>query len=227
MPANVFQGNDEDGYSGISYAIDNLAWRAESNVIKLVLLVTDEDRNHHYYTEGGSTQALQFSALKSDLNAINAKFISATQSYLYDNTAAVVLGYKYGGKTYKADGAGGFTNGVGGNAGAGYKISGAGGDTGVYPTGQKEEYVYLAQDPGIQGSSWDFGQTRVGGTTAASFQNAMIAALVEDISLSITTTWSWQFVGWYDQNANLLSTSPVYSFPAVNSQNFIGRFVEV
>jgi hypothetical protein len=55
----------------------------------------------------------------------------------------------------------------------------------------------------------------------------MVAALVEDINLQITTTYGWAFVGWYDQNGVLLSSSTVFSFTAVESQTITGRFVQV
>lgn len=235
-PAGEFAGSDEDGYIGINYALTNLSWRSSANVIKIIILITDEDRGVHYYVTGGGTQALQFAAIRSELSSTAGgatKLVAVIQTYLKDASEALVLGYRYGGAAYKADGAGGYTTASGGHGYAlnGYAVGGFGGDNtspNTYPaTSMYEEYGLLADDPAIQGQSWDFGQVRSGGLAASSLQAAMVASLLQDITLQITNNWSWQFVGWYDQNGNLLSTSTTYSFTAVDSQNIVGRFVQV
>lgn len=245
--------SNEDGYVGINTSLTGLSWRTTGNVVRIIILITDEDRNNMIYVTGGGTSAAQYASilneLKTTLSSGPVKLISMIQARLLDASNNYVLGYKYGGKTYMADGAGGYTNGVGGHSYnlSGYKLPNGstsryeapgpyggdnmtsapnrgGGDADVL-TGAWDEYGKLSEDPDIQGQVWDFYQVRAGGVGATSLSTAMAAALIEDITLEITTTWSWSFVGWYDQAGNLLSASPTYAFTAVESQNIVGRFV--
>lgn len=251
--------SNEDGFVGINISLTGLTWRTTGNVVRIIILVTDEDRNNKIYVTGGGSTAAQYAAilneLKTTLSSGPVKLISMIQARLLDAADSPVLGYKYGGKTYVADGAGGYTNGVGGHSYnlSGYKTpAGAnsryeyfaggstyyGGDNMTSPvnrgggdadslTGAWDEYGKLSEDPDIQGQVWDFYQVRAGGVGATSLAAAMAAALIEDITLQITVSWSWQFVGWYDQNGNLLSTSLTYAFTAVESQSIVGRFEQV
>ena len=254
-PPEVWSDSNEDGYVGINVALSGLTWRTTGNVIRIIVLITDEDRNDMTYVTGGGTSAAQYASilneLKTTLSSGPVKLISVIQARLLDSNNNYVIGYKYGGKTYKADGAGGFTNGVGGHSYnlSGYKLPDGtvsryeapgvfGGDNLTsYPavgsddadtnTGAWDEYGKLAEDPDIRGQVWDFYQVRAGGVAATSLAAAMASALVEDVTLSVTTTFTWQFTGWYDQTGNLLSTSPTYAFAAVESQTITGRFAQV
>ena len=253
-----FLGSDEDGYVGIWKALTGLTWRTTGNVIRIIILVTDEDRNNKIYTTGGSSSALQHAAilneLKTDLSSGPVKLITLAQIRILDASNNYILGYKYGGKGYKADGSGGYTTVTGGYSYtlSGYKLPGGstsryeyytgstyyggdnltsfpprgGGDADI-ARGAYDEYATLSEDSDIRGQVWDFYQIRTGGAAMASLSSAMVAALVEDITFEITETWSWQFVGWYDQNGILLSPNTSFSFTAVDSQSIVGRFVKV
>lgn len=147
----------EDAYDGIDFAVNNLAWRMSSNVARLIVFITDEDRNVHLYTNGGPTQADQLSALADEVNALGAKIITiGSFVFPFDGNGNAIMGYNYARKTWRANGSGGFTNGTGGFA------SSPGGTGGLYPTGIRDEYELLAMDSRVKGQFWDYESFRIG-----------------------------------------------------------------
>ncbi|MGV0949079.1 MAG: hypothetical protein ACOYB3_00095 [Azonexus sp.] len=250
-----FAASNEDGYVGINTSLTGLSWRTTGNVVRIIVLITDEDRNNMIYVTGGGTSALQYAAILNELNTTLSsgpvKLISVIQARLLDANSNYILGYKYGGTGYMADGAGGYTTVTGGHSYnlSGYKLPNGsnsryeytgpfggdnltstparGGADADVLLGAWDEYGRLAEDPTIQGQVWDFYHVRSGGVNATSLSKAMTAALVEDITFQITENYDWSFVGWYDQSGNLLSASTTYAFTATSNQTITGRFVQV
>lgn len=222
-----FEGGNEDGYEAMSFALGGLAWRASANVVKIMILITDEDRTYDYYGVGGSGYAAQRTAIMSELSTAGVRLVTLTPTVIHDSGANEVLGVKYGGKTYQSNNSGGYTMGTGGVTVSGYDtfdlhplLELAGGAS------TKEEYADLGLNVALQGQAWNLTRLLYGASrTTESFQRAMAAALAEDIVFTVTTSWYWSFVGWYDESNTLLSTSTPYSFATTASQTITARFV--
>lgn len=149
-------GGFEDGYAGITFALDNVNLdRDAANFI----LVTDEDRDN---LGGGETALSITNTLKNSGILLNV----IVNAGLRDGLGAVALGIDSSGKAFTADGAGGFTTGAGGVA-----VSGSG--TTI------ADYVNPALATG--GAAWDLNQLRAGGLIAESFTNAFIDIKVQEI----------------------------------------------
>lgn len=150
----------EDGYEGVGHAVSDCSWRTDTTVARIVVLITDENRDAHIYVTGGSTQAEQFTALAGEIAAIDASLIAVVSwCGLKDGLGNAVMGYNFARKTWRADGAGGFTNGTGGNA------TTAGNTSGAFASGIRDEYHDLAMEATIQGQVWDYQAFRVGAGT--------------------------------------------------------------
>lgn len=152
----VTSGSFEDGYAGITFAMNNVNLdRDAANFI----LVTDEDRDS---LGGGETGASITNTLKNSGVLLNVIVNAA----LRDGLGATALGIDSSGQAFTADGAGGFTIESGGVA-----ISGSG--TTI------ADYINPALATG--GAAWDLNQLRAGGLLAQSFTNAFIDIKVREI----------------------------------------------
>jgi hypothetical protein len=152
----VTSGGTEDGYAGITFALNNVNLdRDAANFI----LVTDEDRDN---LRGGETTQSITDSLKN-LGIVLNVVVNAT---LHDGNGATALGIDSDGNAFKADGAGGFTTESGGVAISGFGTTIA-------------DYINPALATG--GAAWDLNQLRAGGLLAQSFTNAFIDIKVQEI----------------------------------------------
>ncbi|MBU1087167.1 MAG: PEP-CTERM sorting domain-containing protein [Candidatus Omnitrophica bacterium] len=155
-------GGTEDGYAGISYAMNNLSFRAGAAVN--YILITDEDRDT-IAGYGGVTYA----SLLANLQGQNALLNAVVDARYYNSAeSAYVLGKDSAGIDYIADGAGGYTT-VNPGTSAFYSDYGT----------TRENYVELALATG--GANWDLNLLRAGGLTANSFTQAFVAIKVQEI----------------------------------------------
>lgn len=155
---NPNSGPVEDTYEAISFAVSNSAWRVNAGVARVIVSLSDEDRNTHLYTTGGVTQAQQFAAILAELVAAEIHYIGiGSWCGIEDGLGNQIMGFsRTPDKTWRADGSGGYTNGTGGNATLD-------GDTdATYPTGVRDETMELALHESLDGSFWDFEVFRVG-----------------------------------------------------------------
>jgi hypothetical protein len=150
-------GGTEDGWRGISYALDSYPRRNGAAVN--IVLVTDEDRDNTISTITYETVLEQLNANNTLLNAVvNAQFQCGD--------GASALGMDSLGIGYVADGLGGFTTCTGASAISGYGTTIA-------------NYVNLAVKNG--GAAWDLNFLRRGGHYATSFTNALLNIKVDEI----------------------------------------------
>lgn len=163
IATNPSGGSVEDTYEALSYAASEIAWRDNSAVTRIVICMSDEDRNQHLYTAGGATQTAQFAAIKDELVAARIHYVAlGSWCGILDGEDEQIMGYSLvPDKTWKADGAGGYTNGTGGYAGSGFQEFPPNTDS-TFPTGIIEETLELALHPDLNGSFWDFQFFRVG-----------------------------------------------------------------
>lgn len=215
-------GIQEDAYEGIDFAITQMPWREQQYVSKVIFFLTDEDRNEHVYTDGAD-QAAQFATLKAKILAggfIMAAMIPSANAVLRDENNDIPVAADYTGKTYIADGAGGYTETEGLT------------DTQplndwstsvLFPTGIRSEYFDLVMDEDIKGYFFElnvFNGYQVGGLTAES----VLATIVPSLAPAIYESLVWTFTGWYDQTGGLVSASASYSFSIVGNTVLFGRF---
>jgi len=153
----VTNGGTEDGWRGISYALNNYNFNANSAVN--IILVTDEDRDN-------TDASITYNSVLGDLTRKNA-LLNAVVDASFTCDAGAALGIDSKGNGYVADGSGGFNLCANGTATGGFGSTIA-------------DYVNLALASG--GAAWDLNQLRAGGTTATSFTNALINIKVQEIS---------------------------------------------
>lgn len=193
--ALVTSGGAEDAYEPIDDVSSNaFGWRT-TNVAKVIIFATDEDRQEHNYPSSITT-------LRNKLGTgdfIVAGILRVTRFYDYAGTQ--VIGYGYGaqpgyaaainGLCYIADGFGGFT----------YSRTGNATDTGAEPQ-VTEEYVNLCIHNTVRGSVWDLAYIRATGIPTASFS----AAFVDNMKDRIIATLGWRFINW-TSGATVLGSS--------------------
>lgn len=151
-------GPVEDNYEAISFAAANMGWRETRAVAKVMVVIADEDRNIHHYTTGGVTQAEQFAALLAEVVASGVTLVSIVSWTLpQDSLGNAIMGYSITpDKTWRADGVGGYTNGIGG------VMTDEGNTDPTYPTGLRTETAELALHESVIGQMWDYQFFRVG-----------------------------------------------------------------
>ena len=153
----VVNGGTEDGWRAIDYVLNNYSFRAGSG--RNVVLVTDEDRDN---TDASLTR----DGVQAALARIGALLNVVVNNPFSCGDNSTALGMTAGGKGFKADGMGGYTECAGAYYGSGF------GNT-------ANDYVVLALNNG--GAAWDLNQLRAGGDTATSFSKAFVSIKVEEI----------------------------------------------
>ena len=157
----VTSGEDEDGWDGINFALDNYTFRptAATNLI----LVTDEDRDN-------LNDALDFDSVEAALASENALLNAVVNAnFFLDGQPLIGISDGLG---YQADGSGGF-NTVDLSSGVFSQSAGRFGGTTI------ADYVDLALNTG--GAVWDLNILRNGGPDAHSFTAAFIDIKVQEI----------------------------------------------
>lgn len=152
----VTSGATEDGWSAITFALNNYAFRADAAVN--IILVTDEDRDN---LDNAITAASVAAALAGK-NAI----LNAVVNNPFGSDSGAALG-RTTGSAYLADGSGGFTTATGPTTGNGFGAT-------------ETQYVPLALNSG--GAAWDLNQLRAGGLVADSFSAAFVKIKVKEIT---------------------------------------------
>lgn len=212
----------EDAYEGINFAITGMPWREEQFVSKVIFFISDEDRNDHIYAEGAD-QAAQFASLKTKLvdgEFILAAMVPSVNAVLRDENNAVPSAADYTGRTYIADGSGGYT------VTAGLTDISPGDDwdvTPAFPSGMKSEYFDLALDSDVRGYFFElnaFNGFQAGGATAQS----VLAIIAPALAPAIYESLVWSFVGWYDETGGLVSANATYSFSIIGNTVLYARF---
>lgn len=203
-------GLEEDAYEGIDFAINNLAWRDSDRVTKLIFFITDEDRNVWLYTNGVG-QAGHFASLKAQLvsggfllagmtrdAAAGMKDASSNLIIACDSTVNLVTegdGSQTSatGKSYRSDGAGGFTESAGVDTVSAAWVS----DSPGKPDGAQTEYFDLLMDKQIAGYWFNYSRYESGGPVAASVLGIIVPVLSERIRLELNTELYTSAVGSY------------------------------
>jgi hypothetical protein len=145
-------GGFEDGWAAIDYALNDYTFDA-SAAVNLVL-VTDEDRDVL-----GAYSGLTYDSVKTSMTSKNILLNAVVNAWFEDGTGATALGIDSIFNAYTADGSGGYNTATGGTCTGGYWTT-------------KLDYVDLALATG--GAAWDLNQLRAGGSTAASFTDALV-----------------------------------------------------
>jgi hypothetical protein len=155
----VTSGSFEDGWDGIDHA---LSYSLRADAAKNMILVTDEDRDN---ANAALTYANVLAALNADDVLLNAV---VDASFRCGNFGAnQVLGVDSTGRSFVADGNGGFSTCQGGVFVSGFGTT-------------KTDYVDMAWATG--GAAWNLNLLRAGGATAQSFSNAFVAIKVQEIA---------------------------------------------
>lgn len=177
----------EDGYEGIDRAIDMLAWRNSDSVVKLLFLMTDEDRNSAWgeptfptriFSKGGPTWQEQRAYIKNRIVSegfVLAGLFGQKTPLIRDDIGNGMLGMDWTGRCYAADGAGGYTEHTGGHSWpqptiySKYDTSDFADVPGEYAPGQYEDYFELMIDPDVKGyvlDIWEYREQLEPGTYA-------------------------------------------------------------
>lgn len=156
----VTSGDTEDGYQGISYALNNLAYRGGAKVN--VILITDEDRD---IVNG----ALSAASIESALERRSALLNVVINNPFSAPGPVSAIGVDADGNAYVADGLGDYTVSAGGVVGNG---------TGTTET----DYPPVAFNTGSGGAAWNLNILRAGGLSADSFTQAFVDIKVEEIT---------------------------------------------
>lgn len=152
----VTSGSLEDGWAGINFGLTNYTFRPGAAVN--FILVTDEDRDN-------GNAALTYAGVLASLQGNGALLNAVVNGTFLTSTSATALGHDYAGKSYTANGSGGYTVGTAGSAsGAGTTIA---------------NYYNMAL--ATNGAAWDLNQLRAGGNTATSFTKAFVDVKVQEI----------------------------------------------
>lgn len=162
-------GGTEDGYQGLSYAIDNLPFR--SNVPKHIVLLTDEDRD----IVGGDS----FSQIRNLLNQRGIALHTVVRSDLQLGSSSV-LGLAKENDSYRgyvADGSGGFIQ----TKASLYSLQNAFGTT-------EQDYIDLALSNG--GSNWSISPLRATDSILAnanreSFTSSFVAEIASRVDRDV------------------------------------------
>ena len=157
----LINGSFEDGWDGIDHG---LTYAMRADAARNMILVTDEDRDN---ANGALTYANVLGALNQANVLLNAVVDASFRCGAFG--ANQVLGVDSTGRSYVADGAGGFTTCDGGLFVSGFGTT-------------KADYVDMAWATG--GAAWNLNLLRAGGLTATSFSNAFVSVKVAEISQS-------------------------------------------
>ena len=161
-------GVEEDGYSGVSTALENLEYRAGAS--SHVILITDEPRSNQ-------VGAITFSSLLDDLNQADVTLHSVVSASFDSDGASSVLGGDADGVAYVEGPSGTFTV-----------------DTGLFTTMSsgttQVDYIDLTFQ--AEGTVWSLPELAQGGNTATSFTNAFVDSLstsvLEDLTIDLIAT---------------------------------------
>lgn len=235
VPRDIAPHLAEDAYDGISFAINQMTWRESPTVSKVIFFISDEDRNAHLYVVGAD-QAAQFASLKAELIASGAILAGLIQDSLQgvnngdDSHPLIACDYTVNpvyqmdgtetsatGRSYYADGIGGFVETEGVNT---VNINWHG-DSGAFPTGVQAEYFDLVMDQDIRGYWFDLFLYLQSAANVSSINAVIVTSLAERIAMELTST----FVGWYDFMGNLLTTDTCYTFTIQSDVVLTARFV--
>ena len=156
----VATGVTEDGYDGIDFALNNYPLRPDAE--KLVILVTDEDRDV-------VNVSLSFAGTSAALQAADVTLHGAFDVDLEDGGGTPALAIDGNGVAYVVDGSGGINQSTGGVATVGFGTT-------------IDDYVDLVFDAG-DGLVGDLNQLRLGGDFAESFSDAMLIGLISSIDV--------------------------------------------
>lgn len=156
----VASGGTEDGYAAINFT-SSFSFRNAAAVN--YILITDEDRDN-------TNAALTYNSILAQLNRNGALLnVVGNASYKEGSNTSGIIGVDDNGNWYKADGAGGYTTGVGGLYNSGFGTT-------------KTDYIDMAWATGAAG--WDLNILRAGGNSALSFTDAFIDIKVQEIIIT-------------------------------------------
>lgn len=205
----------EDMYAGIDAAIRHRSWR--SNVAKVIIFFTDEDRNYPTYRGPGIlaeyNNGVQYpdydweaqrAAILAQIATWGGAVHGATSAEIFNGDDVQALGKDYTGRAYMADGSGGYTLSTGGYAQSVVNTTGPDVTSGVnrIPSTDVQDYHDMLMTMPLS-SCWSYGQFRAGGSGQQSFTNA----LVDVMKSSILTQIMWQFDGWFNSDDSLYSSN--------------------
>ncbi|NES79951.1 MULTISPECIES: PEP-CTERM sorting domain-containing protein [Okeania] len=161
----VHPGGFEDGYSAIDFALSNYSFRPGAAV--KMILVTDEDRDN-------GNSSLNFTNILAALQRGSSPDDDILLNTVIDaNFIGDALGISSNGKSYTADGMGGFNT---------TQLPSLSGIVTSSFRNTQMDYVDLALASG--GAVWNLNKLRDGGLNATSFSNAFIDIKVEEITQS-------------------------------------------
>lgn len=155
------RSGNEDGYSGIRYALERYEFRADAS--RFVVLVTDERRTV-------VDRSLGYDAIAEKLITRDVGLHGVLNAVVADGQEALALGVDALGIAFLADGAGGYAESAGGRFVRSEPVANGGDVRNI-----KSEYVDLTWLMG--GVSWDLNQLRGGGDAAVSFTTAFVDRL--------------------------------------------------
>lgn len=208
----------EDAYDGIHFAIENLVFRNTPGVTKLLFVLTDEDRNiPHVYTDGAddTEQRANIKAEMLDGGFVCAMMINPKDNQFRNTAGQVVLAGDYTTKSYRADGAGGYT------VTAGFTNNGTFSNGDSIPGGTTDfQYFQLMMDTDMKGYVFGLNHYRAGGTTRDSIKAVIVPALQDRIVEEL----AWTFLGWYDESGTQVSTDLAYTFTVTGNRKLEARF---
>lgn len=164
----VTNGGTEDGWAGISYALNNYSFRSNAGV--QIVLITDEDRDNYY----GS---LSYNSVLAELHAKNAMLnVVVNANFSSDNGAA--LGMFAAGTDLDDTTADVDENAILVDGSGGYTLSSNGAVISAYGT-TNADYITMAH--ATEGAAWNLNVLRRGGLDAESFTNAFVDFKTEEI----------------------------------------------
>jgi len=168
----TLSGGIEDGYSGIDTALN---MTGQTNSVRNVILVTDEDRDNR--------TSHDYASMAADLATDQALLNAVLRVSIECGDGSAALGVDSEGTGYKADGAGGFTTCENAFQASGYGTSIA-------------DYGNLALATG--GAVWDLQKLRAGGLTATSFTAAFVDVKIQetiDIIVNVAEPGTFALMG--------------------------------
>jgi hypothetical protein len=160
----VLTGSTEDGYAGMTFALDNAALRPGS--ARNFILVTDEDRDD---TIAGTTRAEDFENMRNALAAAGVVLnVVVDAEFGKPGFTGAVIGIDSAGAGFVADGLGGYTS-----QPASFGVTADSGTT-------EEDYVELMRV--LDGAAWNLSILRDGGLDEQSFSAAFTDIKVQEIT---------------------------------------------
>ncbi|MBA2115003.1 putative Ig domain-containing protein [Bremerella alba] len=161
-------GGTEDGYSGISTALNSLSYRSAAS--SHVILITDEDRDN-------IISSITFGSLLDDLEEGGVTLHSVVSADFEDGNSQVALGGSADGTAYLEGASGTFTESVG---------------LDVAYASENTEIDYIDLSFQNNGTVWSLYELSQGGNTAVSFTNAfvdvMTTTVLEDLTIDLLVT---------------------------------------